>query len=610
MQAKEEQLRKLLRTDNRYQIPLWQRQYSWGKHQWESLWEDIVKTADNASNETGVMSHFFGALILSENVQQKKHVNDPTEVIVIDGQQRLTTSMIVLAAIRDVLDQDGDIDFSGYLLNSDTKNGKHYKLVPQTDDQEMFFKILDAAQISAESEALEIDEEAFSDESVDIDDAEEAADPYYELLKERSVDDLISKAYLYFRKKIEIRKLDNGSLQELVSALMSFDVVTITLHSQDSWQKIFETVNALGVDLQDSDLVRNYLFMQISDEKQLAIYDAIWKPMEDRLSTHLTDFLLSFSISRGFSGSRQKKTIYKAFRYEISKPTGNSADAEKTIRILHTESSEYIKLIKNDSRDCIGTDIDSRLEFLAQWGAVPMHPLLLKLLRDLPDRQADLDSCLKMLQSFVVRRFLAGVPPNDLRPLFSTIVRKLQGVSPNLLKAKLFEELCSNTARWANDEILAKSISSLGVYSQASSNRVFLTLKALAVSYEKKSTGFPTDVKQGAAVGMYQVEHILPQSPINWKQDLESWGIENFEEFCSNSINTLPNLTLTKFNPNMSNNRFADKKEWLASENIVMTRSIAVNEKWSKEELELRSKELLVKIQIRFPGPSYEWLVN
>ena len=607
MNAKEEKLRRLFKTDHRYLVPLWQRQYSWGLQQWKSLWEDLEQLSEIADSRTGVASHFFGAVILSDTKTEKKHVNDPNDVIVIDGQQRITTAMIVLAAIRDVMGPDGDIDFSGYLVNPETKTGQRYKLIPQADDQEMFFKILDGSGVDEPnlSGVAEVDlhSEMAEDEEASI-------DPYFQLLQEKAETDQISRAYIFFRKKLEARKDNEESLEPLVQALENLDVVTITLHSQDSWQKIFETVNALGVDLIDSDLIRNYLFMRIKQEHQVREYDQSWKPMEQRLSNRFTDFLLSYAISKGEKASAQKKSIYKVFRYQLAKPDGSEADVLELIEDLASESELFLRVLRGKGRDCWDRDSESRLEFLAQWGAVPMHPLLLKLLREIGNDERELGLCLKMLQSFVVRRFLAGTPPNDLRARFTKIAINLRDASPSNIAARLLDELKMETARWASDEKILKSLKTEALYTPARSNWAFLTLKALAPGFEASWKATPWDIVQGTLQGCYQVEHILPQSATNWRNDLEGWGVSDLDAFIAERKDTLPNLTLTKYNPDMSNKSFAEKKVWLAKENIEMSRTLAEFKVWAGEQMDDRSKDLFEKIQNIFPGPTYDWLVQ
>ncbi len=411
MKAQEEKLKKLLKQENRYLIPLWQRRYAWDKAQWKVVWEDLEDSVNAQASKAGPQIHFFGAMILSTSDNAKQHVGDPDEVIVIDGQQRLTTCLILLAAIRDALGSNGDINFKTYLRNDDAKNGLPYKLIPQEGDQEMFFNILDGAPINANVTPLASDESVEGDDENQIsaeDEADEADDPYFQLLKDSAATDRVSRAYLYFKQQLDDRLAAGLPIENVVAALENFDVVSITLHPSDSWQRIFETVNALGVDLEDSDLVRNYIFMRIPEAEQKAIYVKSWHPMESRLSDHLTDFLLSFAVSRGVKTSAQKKSIYRGYRYELSKPEDSATEIVKLVRTLDKESKTFLDVLKNDDRDCWKSDVGSRLEFLAQWGAVPMHPLLLLLLRQLAKSEKDLELCLWILQSFVVRRFLAG----------------------------------------------------------------------------------------------------------------------------------------------------------------------------------------------------------
>ncbi len=606
IKATEDRLKSRLLIEDRYVIPVWQRRYSWDKEQWTILWEDLEDLADSEDPRP----HFFGSLILSETHDPNAHVGDPADVVVIDGQQRLTTAFILIAALRDALAGSAStIKFDSWLFRRDAEPRSAYRLIPQEGDREAFFQVMDGRELVP---AVKFDSEssegiAGDDAELSADQLEEAEDPFHILIRDVVVTDRISKAYKFFLERIGERLARGEGVEPIVAALARLDVVVISLNEDDSWQKIFETVNALGVDLADADLVRNYMFMRIHGaDAQRQVFEQYWRPMEERLPKHLTDYLLSYLVMNGISAGVRNKGIYRGYRYQLSLPHETSDAVTVALRQLDAGSEVFQRLLSSDARDCWAADTESRLEFFAQWGSSPMHPLLLLLLVKL--RGERLNQALWMLQSFLVRRFIAGTPPNDLRSRFTNITVKLSSLSTGELLPELLQSLSTDTARWATDDQLRKALVTEPVYTPPRTGWVFLTLKILAVDFEVSEKGFAGDVYQGRKAGMYQVEHVMPRNPDNWRGDLSLWGERDPTLYHAEHVDLLPNLTITKFNPDVADNRFEEKRDYFLNENIAMTRHIGDCEVWGRTQLSDRATQLLDAIQSRLPGPQSSWL--
>ncbi len=609
MQAKEQKLRDVIRAESRYIIPLWQRRYTWSQNQWRVLWEDLVTINSGIGPDGNNSSHFFGSFILAERQDSAKYPGEPTDYVVVDGQQRLMTSFILLAAIRDVLGSESTINFVAYLKNRDSQKGSPYRLIPQEADSKVFHMIMEGPPEDLNVPEFGVDEtsDKVREAQALADDVGEAEDPYYKYLVDRSPTELVTKAYQFFRRELKDRRDKGEDLAVLVSTLQNFDVVTITLQSGDSWQKIFETVNALGVDLNDADLIRNYIFMRLPVADQDHQYHAHWKVMEDRLESNLKDFLLSYAVMEGVSTTAQNKGIYRGYRYELTKLDESSTAIQALLSDLNAKSVIFVRALSSDQRDCWGDDVESRLQFLSEWGALPMHPLLLLLMVRVADED-QLYRAIWMLQSFVVRRYLKGTPPNDLRSRLNKVTLKLSSLDQTEVLRELHAELSTPLAYWSSDTELGRGLASLPVFTDARTKWTFLTLKALAPWFEKSSKAFPSDVKQGKSAGTYQVEHVMPRNAIHWRDDLEKWGVKDVTQHCLDNVDVLPNLTLTKFNPDVLNDPFASKCAYFEQENIAMTRRVGNRPSWGSDDLTWRAGQLLKAISQQLPGPEFDWL--
>jgi hypothetical protein len=338
--AREEVLGKQVGERNNFVIPLWQRRYSWTKPQWTSFWDDVVRQYA-AKNDTP--RHFIGSLIL--HAQEKEHVSNPTPVVVVDGQQRLLTVLVLLAAIRDHLlatDQPSAAEsFELYLFNSQADALMRYRLVPQESDREAFFSIMDggpvvehAAEPDRPTPSDVLAPEASDDPEQDVDDQEDVIPAH-----------VVGDAYRFFRERITTTDWEVAlDPDRLVTAIVDrLEIVAITLGAGDSYHRIFQTVNAEGVELRDVDLVRNYLFMLLGNGAASA-YMKHWRPMEDRLGGPLRTSSLAISLQRG---SRRRLSASPS-----SRGTDGSSRALRPTRAESAPCSSNLKAIRETSSVC------------------------------------------------------------------------------------------------------------------------------------------------------------------------------------------------------------------------------------------------------------------
>lgn len=260
MKATEAKLLEFIKKSPQFVIPIYQRTYSWSKRECRQLWDDIVRTGENK----GINAHFVGSIVYIEKGLYS--ITSQSPLLVIDGQQRLTTLSLLIAALADKLrdlpsgEQEIIDGFSPrklrnyYLRNPEEEGEKYYKLILSKTDRESLIAIVDGK----------------------------------EMPKKYSV--RIKENYEFFKEWIEDY---SDSLEVLCKGIAKLIVVDIALSSdQDNPQLIFESMNSTGKELTQADLIRNYILMGLDIKQQSFLYEHFWRPMEIDFGqeTYTSDF--------------------------------------------------------------------------------------------------------------------------------------------------------------------------------------------------------------------------------------------------------------------------------------------------------------------------------
>ena len=279
MRASETRLRALLEGQQHYVVPLFQRPYSWQRSHWETLWNDIVDAY--RSNSGG--GHFLGPIV---SKSQQGTPEGVSPYIVIDGQQRLTTLSIVIAALRDKIGMTDPAAAERItdlcLLNKYAKDEYHYKIRPTQADRAAYFAVIDGNDDSAGGGEPNLIRQAY--------------DFFFDAL-DKSIDEEHDEV-------LELARLERLVLDQV-------EVVSITLGDDDNEYRIFESLNWRGAPLSQADLLRNYFFMRIPPDQQQPLYDSVWVPMQAMLdSKTLADFFRYQYMSSG-RFVREKDTYLK-----------------------------------------------------------------------------------------------------------------------------------------------------------------------------------------------------------------------------------------------------------------------------------------------------------
>lgn len=541
MHASETQLTKFLNSNQQLIIPIYQRTYSWGFEQCDRLWKDLMLIVKNNTNY-----HFLGSLVyvsdgLYNNVETQKY-------LVIDGQQRITTISLIFLAMFDYLGKNNNYTIkqeqikNQFLVNEYASDGNKIKLCLTQDDKEVFDKIVDG---------------------IIINDKDKKTNIY--------------KNYLFFLDKFE--KSDT-KIEEVYSAMLKIIVVAVVLDkNNDNPQLIFESLNSTGLDLSQFDLIRNYILMSFGSDDQKDVYNNYWLPMEkiftESYNIEKFDYFIRSYLIMKLGSIPKVDRIYEEFKkYLFGK------DARDVIKDVLKYAIYYSKIDfdKEEDKDilCIFEDIKSLKVEVS-------HPFILAIYNDYVNERilkSDLILILKDVESYVFRRAICGIPTNSLNKTFANLYREID--KNNYLESFRVALLTKETYnRFPNDAEFKEELSCRDLYSFRSKMYLFSKIEYL-------------DNKERVNLENLTIEHIMPQElSNNWKISLGS----NFKEIHEKYLHTLGNLTLTGYNPDMSNKDFVTKRDMdkgFRSSGLKLNKFLSTLNAWNENEIRNRAN-LLIK---------------
>jgi len=379
----------------------------------------------------------------------------------------------------------------------------------------------------------------------------------------------VGNAYRFFLKRISALR-DAGELhpERLATTIGDrLSLVFVTVEEGERPHKIFESINATGVGLSQSDLLRNYLFIAL-DERSNSVYAQYWRPLERSLGTEGLEGLVRDDLQSGGEFVKQN-AVYRTARGQLEPKTGDLDTLEQHVKKLARRGAYYALFLQPADpygiADKLG--LSSRalrhLAFLRAWGASTTYPLLLHLYSEVDAGRAtheQAEACLEATESFIVRRYLAAVPTNVLNRLFIQLVKALPAGQP--IDVALRREL-SRDGRWPDDEQLREGVATVHYYSHGRAHQQRLVLQRLESHLRAE-----VDVDFDSA--NLSIEHIMPQTlGPEWKAELSQDGHDPQEVF-ERLGHTLGNLTLTAWNSKLR--RGGDR--------CAGRRSVGPDEKW------------------------------
>jgi len=551
VQVQEVRLGQVLEGNKQYQVPLYQRPYSWTKQQHERLWGDIVELAE-ARKLHPKATHFTGSLVLAVGDVGPGSSN----FLVVDGQQRLTTLTVLLCALRDHLrevepdspevhDQLHEL----YLINKFKPGDSRLKLLPTQADRDAYRSMIDGQ----------------------LDKAAESS---------------LLSTYRFFRSKIRASDDpdDAQDMAQIQSAVLDGLVfVSITAGSEDNVYRIFESLNNTGLRLTQGDLLRNYIFMRLGTEGE-NLYDSTWLPMQDRLSAR--DLEALFWIDLTWINSEAKQgDIYALQQQRLEGLTALQIAAEVA---RYNQLSQLLATMRDPENSEKERDPSVRraLARLKEYGMPSTDPLVLRLLelrRSGAVTTGAVIDALAILESFLVRRLLVNAPHNALSRM---MLRASDELDEKDLARSLRRYLSIGRKRYATDSQIVTALTQEAFYFAGKPQQRRTVLAWL----EHELAG-----QEPANLQKSTIEHVMPQSLSEaWRTTLadDLGPFESVEELHETLVHSLANLTLSGYNPQLSNRPFAEKRPMLAESNIALNKRIAESESWNRSAIMKRGADL------------------
>lgn len=565
MRAHEVDLITLVQGTKQFQVPLYQRVYSWTGKQLGQLWSDILGEAERLGDDVPA-GHFIGSVVLAPSPALQ--AGGLQRWLVVDGQQRLTTLMLALAALRDHLAKDNSesterID-EEYLINKWHQGDDRLRLLPTQHDREAF-----RACILHQGGTVG--------------------------------DNKIGGAYRSFRAWLKSAEepADKPDLHRIEQVIRQhLRLVEITAEPGDNVHRIFQSLNNTGLKLTQADLLRNYLFMLLPIKAE-NIYHDVWLPMQRRVGDDGLETLMWLDLVLRGDDKAKQSDLYRAqvVRLETG-ATGEEAIAAEIIELARR--SRHLETIIDPSRepDLI---LRARVQRINEWGGQTAYPVAMLLL-DHRERgaisAANVAAALRLVESFLVRRMIAAVPTNNLNRIFNAAPRELS-TSTDLV-ADLHRYLSGTRRYWPTDGQLRDAIQSKPFYYAGRGPQKSFVLRRIEESYRS------VELVDWAKADL-TIEHVMPQTLNSaWEQALQDEAANaglGVRELHGSVLHTLGNLTLSARNAELSNHPFKRKQDLLSSSSLAMNQEIASSTNWGKEEIDARGYRLAGKAIAMWPGP-------
>lgn len=592
----------------RYVVPLYQRQYAWPvEPQIEALWADIRRISEKLLlGEEVKAPHFLGAAVIA---QIKTFGRQVSTWEVIDGQQRLTTFQLFLAALRDVARYNKSAyteEIGKYLFNTgvmENEKIERYKLWPSYMDRESFVNIVDP----------HIDISELGIQSAKLDGYVRRSVLVYEYLK------VELNNYLSLKKEAP-----EVVIEKIFEALKSgLAIVSIELEENDDPQVIFETLNSRGVDLKASDLMRNFIFQRASGRETTnlelqtdRLYEKYWLELDNgywgqkaprgRSAEERVDWLFVDHLSMKTSQNISIKKLYDEYKKWIIDENPFESIEDELIS-LKTSSSIVERLFSKKTEDPIG----EFGVFADAFDVSTVMPLVVYLASEGGLEESDLVDSLSALKSFILRRDICGLTTKNYNNIFVDFIKKMRVGNYN--SSIMFREILSlGTAdgnRWPVDEEFKEGFLNRDQYKSARSKRLNYLLRHIEIAMRTKLSE-DIEIKTDLSI-----EHIMPQK---WQQHWPIAGFEHddpdepslerieLENKRSAHIHKMGNLTLLTqpLNSKLKNASYSARMpEVKAHSSLALNRELQFFDSWDEAKIAERSNVLYGRAKMIWSSP-------
>lgn len=621
MEANARLLYTVLRKPCQWVVPVYQRHYEWetkkNEQQIPKLWDDLKYKAIEKLDKQSPHPHYFGAIICHELRNQGFFSSEVKQLFLVDGQQRITSFQLVIAAIREaareyVPQKLGKIN--AYLYNEvspdmDKSDHGRFKLLPSHFDQDLYKSIVEGPLDKLKSLQTQ---SFYMNGNLRWNEAPKLLCAFW---------------YLYEEMKDFIRERTEGGepVEQVIDALLGsflrgFRIVVIELDQGDSAQKIFASLNGLGKPLSPFDLIRNDIFYraQKAGEDTKKLFDEQWKSFEEdfwgekigrgRFMRARTDHLIAHVVVAETAQEVNVGKVATEYQRYIQGRDRPFKTVSEELDILLKHADTYRAMEKQDALFAGITNV------FRAWDMSTFHPLVLWISAQQIEDE-DKAKFFEIMESYIVRREICGLTTKNYNKVVTSIIRYIRG-EPDPVSA--FSRCLSDPDHLTGDaskmptdlEVVERFTHRhvYGIYGNTPTPRLCYILKQIEHAMRSKF-----DEKVSLSDEDLTIEHVMPQ---HWA---EHWPLANDKtapcEFAWEAINsghtldektialmqtrgevvgTWGNLTLLmgSLNSSIRNAGWEIKREYLGESLLAMNREIANKEQWDEESIKNRSADL------------------
>ncbi|OPG57416.1 hypothetical protein BGL80_07085 [Helicobacter pylori] len=490
--------------------------------------------------------HFIGSIlyVLDGNTPS-------SPLLIIDGQQRLTTITLLFIALRSHLSDEVKIlekfsrkEIESYLINNNKDGDKKFRLILSEFDKDTLLSLIDGNKRKPSEPSVKIMEN-------------------FKLFEEW-ISKWISK--------------NTGKLETIFKGLKKLMIVWIALDKgKDDPQLIFESMNSKGIELTQTDLIRNYIVMETEVKKQEDFYNQYWRAMEEDFKQNETLFnrFVRHYLTIKTGKIPKEKEVYEDFKDYQQK---EGIEIEDLLKDLQKYCGYFCQIAFKKEAD---KDLNKALSFLVDLEMDVVYPLLLELYSDYSDgvlSKQDFIPIIALIESYICRRAVCGFGSNSLNKIFPSFTKKIDKKQYLKSVEKHFGSL-KGKQRFPNNDEFKDLFITIDFY-HFKKNKSFL----------ERLENF--DTKEPVNTQKCSIEHIMPQTLTpEWRKDLG----ENFEAIHKNYLHTIGNLTLTGYNSEYSNNSFREKRDMekgFKQSPLKLNQSLKDLESFGEKEIEKRANDL------------------
>lgn len=519
-----------------FRVPVYQRNYDWTNIQCEKLFLDILEA--NKKN----CQHFIGTVVYIDDVNGGSGLN---EVLIIDGQQRITTIYILLKALYNA---SKDVSFhiereiEEVMFNRHCDEMYKIKLKPvKTDNEQLMYMIKDRIE-----------------------------------MMDRNSN--VYKNYIIFEKLIDEHLKSGLEINDILNGIKKLEVVEIILDKSlgDEPQKIFESINSTGLDLSLADLIRNYLLMD--NINQEALYEEYWLEIEKNVGyKNLGDFVINYLNSQ-ISKSVNEKNAYHLFKKHCIE---NNLTCEDILKSLKRTSKYYGAFIGENKY--YSAELTKYLSAFNTIKQTTVLPLLFKIFNDYEDNRINEESLSKVLNyllTYLIRITACEISKNLSKFMKSMYDRVIDGKYNNYYERFVIflNDLRAND-KMPTDKEFRDALISKPLYKK--------NICKYLLSVIENST------KEHIDVSNLTIEHILPQkeNAAVWRKEIG----EDYDSVYDLYLHTLGNLTITGHNSELGTKSFNDKKKIIKdnSKANILNKDVLSVDRWNKTSILNRANNLI-----------------